>query len=127
MKNIKSFIISYSLVFTLVTIVSSFGQLVFMDRAYDTNLHILMRAIVVFVGITTIYLERTLKFKNKFINVIVPYILSLSIVLIIVFLSGFIEPVHPNGYRDIILNFSGMYILVLLSSFIYDKFFNKTK
>nr|WP_129582288.1 DUF6608 family protein [Miniphocaeibacter massiliensis] len=82
----------------------------------------MMRAVVVFIGVETIYLEKNLKFKSKILSFFIAYIISMSTVFLVVFISGFFEPVHPNGYRDIFFNFTGMYLIIEILSYIYSKY-----
>jgi len=38
-----------------------------------------------------------------------------------VWLTGFVEPLHPNTYRDVFLNFTALAIFVMLPIFIREK------
>ena len=118
LNKIKNFFITYSVIFTVTTVCSSFIQLQY-GQLEDTNFHILTRAVVVFIGVEIIYLEKNLKFKSKILSFLVPYIISMNTVFLVVFISGFFEPVHPNGYRDIFFNFTAMYLIIELLIFIY--------
>lgn len=107
-----SFINVYCLLFTVTTIISSLIQLTLFKQVNDTNSHILNRAIVVAIGTSSIYLLLSIKLKNKILEILIPYIISLSIVLLYVFFTGFFEELHPNAYRDITLNYSAVFIIV---------------
>ncbi|MDK2564278.1 hypothetical protein QOZ84_12015 [Romboutsia sedimentorum] len=107
-----SFINVYCLLFTVTTIISSLIQLTLFKQVNDTNSHILNRAIVVAIGTSSIYLLLSIKLKNKILEILIPYVISLSIVLLYVFFTGFFEELHPNAYRDITLNYSAVFIIV---------------
>lgn len=107
-----SFINVYCLLFTVTTIISSLIQLTLFNQVNDTNSHILNRAVVVVIGTSSIYLLLSIKLKNKILEILIPYIISLSIVLLYVFFTGFFEELHPNAYRDITLNYSAIFIIV---------------
>lgn len=107
-----SFINVYCLLFTVTTIISSLIQLTLFKQVNDTNSHILNRAIVVAIGTSSIYLLASIKLKNKILEILIPYVISLSIVLLYVFFTGFFEELHPNAYRDITLNYSAVFIIV---------------
>ncbi len=107
-----SFVNTYCLLFTVTTIISSLIQITLLKQVYDTNSHILNRSIVVAIGTSSIYLLLSIKLKNKILEVLTPYAISLSLVLLYVFCTGFFEELHPNAYRDIILNYSAVFIIV---------------
>lgn len=107
--------------YTITTIVSSSLQL-YMGQLTDTNFHILNRAAVVLIAVITIMLFDKIQFKNKLLSYLVPYVISMGIVFFYVWLIGFIEPLHPNAYRDIFLNFTGVSICVMIVIALKDKY-----
>ncbi|RVU54669.1 DUF6608 family protein [Anaerosphaera multitolerans] len=113
-EKLVDFITIYSVIFTFATILSSIVQLSIMDRLEDTNSHILFRAVVVLIGTLSYKIEVKLKSGNKIVEVLVNYVVVMAIVLIFVFISGFFEELHPNAYRDIILNFTPFFIVLTL-------------
>ncbi|MDT2814656.1 hypothetical protein P7H75_07340 [Vagococcus carniphilus] len=110
-KKAIDFINGYCVIFTFVTIVSSIWQLA-IGRVSDSNYHIINRAVITAIGMSIIFIEKYCTFKNKILNVIIPYVVSLSIVLIYTWSTGFVEKLHPNAYRDITLNFTALYIVL---------------
>lgn len=110
----------FSIMFAVTTILSSSLQL-FQGRLTDTNFHILNRAAVISIAVITIILFDKIKFKSKVLSYLVPYIISMGIVFFYVWLTGFIEPLHPYAYRDIFLNFTGVSIFVMFVIFIKNK------
>lgn len=106
-----SFTNVYCLLFTVTTIISSVIQITLFNKLNDTNSHILNRAIVVAIGTSTLYMILCINFKNKILEILIPYIISLSTVLIYVFFTGFFEELHPHAYRDITLNYSVVFII----------------
>lgn len=61
------------------------------------------------------------KLKQGFILYSSIYAISMGIVFFYVWLSGFIEPLHPDAYRDVFLNFTAVSICVMIVIFIKDK------
>lgn len=86
-----SFVNTYCLLFTVTTIISSLIQIILLKQVYDTNSHILNRSIVVAIGTSSIYLLLSIKLKNKILEVLTPYAISLSLVLLYVFCTGFLK------------------------------------
>lgn len=124
MKNkiigeIKRGFILFSGIYAVTTIISSSLQLS-QGQATDTNFHILNRAAVVFIAVTTILLFDKFRLKNPILSYLVPYAISMGIVLFYVWLTGFVEPLHPDAYRDIFLNFTVVAIFVMLGIYIKD-------
>ncbi|WP_250672970.1 DUF6608 family protein (plasmid) [Paraclostridium ghonii] len=118
-----SFINIYCLLFTVTTIISSIIQITLFNKVNDTNSHILNRAIVVAIGTSTLYMILYINFKNKILGILIPYVISLSTVLMYVFFTGFFEELHPNAYRDITLNYSAVFII----AFFIVKFVSKRR
>ena len=101
----------FSVFFTATTILSSSLQL-FQGQLTDTNFHILNRAAVVLIAVITITLFDKIRFRNKVLS---------YIVFFYVWLTGFIETLHPNAYRDIFLNFTAASFCVMAAIFAKDK------
>ena len=87
----------------------------------DTNFHILNRAAIVFIAVLTIMLFDKIQLKSKILSYLIPYVISMGAVFFYVWLTGFIEPLHPNAYRDIFFNFTGVAICVMIAIFIKDR------
>lgn len=119
-SELKQGFILFSIFFTITTILSSSLQL-YLKQLTDTNFHIINRAAVVLIAVITIMLFDKVKFKSKVLSNLVPYVISMGIVFFYVWLTGFIEPLHPNAYRDIFLNFTAISIAVMIVIFIKDK------
>lgn len=132
MKNkliteIKRGFIFFCILYAITTLVSSALQLT-QGQPTDTNFHILNRAAIVFIAVITIQLFDKIQLKNALLSYLVPYALSMGIVFFYVWLTGFIEPLHPNAYRDIFLNFTAVALCVMLGISIKDKWVqNKMK
>lgn len=115
----------YCVLFTLTTIFSSIIQLTILSAEFDSNAHILNRAVVVLIGTCAFQLVRQANFKFKPFNVIVPYCISMGIVFLYVYIAGFFEELHPNAYRDIFLNYTVIFIIVTVITTIYDHLKNR--
>lgn len=100
----------FCLIYTFATIISSSLQL-YMGSLTDTNSHILNRAIIVLIAVIIITLFENIKFQNKVLSYLIPYIISMIIVFSYVWISGNFVELHPNAYRDIFLNFTGVTII----------------
>ncbi|APU59718.1 DUF6608 family protein [Clostridium botulinum] len=123
-KTIKKSAIYFCVIFAITTLVSSILQLC-MGQLTDTNSHIIDRAVVVLIAVTTITLFDKLKFKNKNLSFIIPYSISMGTVFVYVWISGFWQELHPNAYRDIFLNFTAVAIVVAIA--VTAKDYIKTK
>ena len=112
--------ILFSIFYSVTTVLSSSLQL-YQGQLTDTNFHILNRAAVVLIAVITITLFDKIRFRNKVLSYIVPYAISMGVVFFYVWLTGFIETLHPNAYRDIFLNFTAISICVMIVIFIKNK------
>jgi hypothetical protein len=117
---LKRGLILFSIFFTGTTILSSSLQL-YKGQLTDTNFHIINRAAVILIGVITIMLFDKIQLKSKILSYLVPYVMSMGIVFFYVWITGFIEPLHPDAYRDIFLNFTAISSCVMIAIFIKDK------
>lgn len=119
-QELKRGFLFFSVIFTLATIFSSALQLS-QGQPTDTNFHILNRAAVVLIAVATIQLFDRVRLKSRLLSYLVPYAISLALVFGYVWLTGFVEPLHPNAYRDIFLNFTAVAFVVMLVIFAKDQ------
>lgn len=125
-KGLKQGLVFFGIIYSLTTVLSSSLQLS-QGQLTDTNFHILNRAAVVLIAVITIMLFDKIKPKNKVISYLIPYIISMGLVFIYVWLTGFVEPLHPNAYRDIFFNFTGVAVCVMIAIFIKDRWYGMKK
>jgi hypothetical protein len=111
-KTLWQALLQFSVVYSFATLVSSSLQLI-QGQVYDTNTHILDRAIVVLIGIITLQLILKLSLRPKFLNIVIPYCISMGLVFLYVFFTGLFTELHPNAYRDIFLNYTIAFIVVV--------------
>ncbi len=123
-KKIINMLNVYCIIFTVVTILSSVRQL-FQGIPKDDNLHIINRSVVVFIGVLVLFLITKLDLKNKILNTVVPYVISMSMVFFYVWLTSFWDDLHPNAYRDIFFNFTGLFVLMAVIVEIKNRFKRK--
>ncbi|WP_422485696.1 DUF6608 family protein [Gudongella sp. DL1XJH-153] len=123
-NELKRGLILFSVIFSFTTVLSSSIQL-YQGQVTDTNFHIINRAAVVLIAVMTIILWDRVKLKNRVLTYLVPYSISMGVVFLYVWFTGFFQPLHPDAYRDIFLNFTVISILVMTVIFVRDKL--KTK
>lgn len=114
------------MIYAATTILSSSLQLM-QGQPTDTNFHILNRAAIVFIAVVTIMLFDKIRLKNPVLTYLVPYALSMAVVFFYVWLTGFVEPLHPDAYRDIFLNFTAVAACVMLVIFVKDRWLSNRK
>ncbi|MGM0396112.1 MAG: DUF6608 family protein [Bacillota bacterium] len=118
--ELKRGLILFSVIFSFTTVLSSSIQL-YQGQFTDTNFHIINRAAIVLIAVITIILCDRIKLKNKVLTYLVPYSISMGVVFLYVWFTGLLEPLHPDAYRDIFLNFTAISISVMSIIFIRDK------
>lgn len=111
-KRIKESAQIYCVVYTIATLISS-GLQIFQGYSTDMNAHILYRGWVVLIGVLTLQMIRYIAFKNKIVSIALPYAVSMGLVFLSTWISGFFEELHPDAYRDIFLNYTIGFIVVL--------------
>lgn len=122
-KPLKLFIL-FTEIFTLITLFSSIYQL-FNGQATDTNAHILIRGLFTFVGVGVYGLFSYINIKNIYIKFTVQYTISIIFIFMIVWGLGFFGELSKTAYRDAFLNWSFIFLSVVISKNIITKFRNK--
>ncbi|WP_291570300.1 DUF6608 family protein [Clostridium sp. UBA4548] len=125
-KELKGGFIFFSVIYTIITILSSSEQL-FQGQVADTNFHILNRAVVTFIAVLTVKLFEKIKVKSAILSFLLPYAISMGVVFFYVWLTAFIEPLSRNAYRDVFFNFTAISICVALILTIKDKWKKKKR
>lgn len=118
--ELKHGFVLFSVIFAVTTLISSALQLL-RGQPTDTNFHILNRAAIVLIAVITILLFDKIRLKNRFLSYLVPYAISLAVVMAYVWLTGFVEPLHPDAYRDVFLNFTAVAIVVIIAIAVRDR------
>ncbi len=111
--------------FTLITLSSSILQLC-NNRLNESNLHIINRAIIILIGLITLILFEKINMRNSTLSNLLIYSISMSLVLLYAWSTGFVEPLHPNAYRDIFLNFTSIFIFIGVFKYIKARFYSCT-
>lgn len=110
-KEIIKTFIAWCLIYSAATIVSSAWQLI-SGQATDTNVHILFRGLITFIPLIFIQALRLFQCKNIVVSVIVHYCITMALVFAGVWCIGFFGELSKHAYRDIFLNYTGVYIIV---------------
>lgn len=126
MKKILNLFILFTIIFTVVTLVSSIYQL-FNGQTTDTNAHILIRCLFTLVGVSFYGLFSGIKIKNIYLKVIIQYTVSVIIIFIIVWGIGFLGELSKTAYRDAFLNWTFIFLSVVFVKSIISKIHNKNK
>lgn len=70
-----------------------------------------MIAVGCFVAVMILYQTYRLEFLSPLAIVTIQYIAAAGIILVLVWASGFWDPVSPHGYRDALVSFSIPYVI----------------
>jgi MFS superfamily sulfate permease-like transporter len=103
--------------YTLLTVTSSTWQLL-QGVEHDSNLHLLARFAVTVVGVGSLALFAGLRRRFRRAPAAKAagsaYVISVAVVLALTWGFGRLEPLHPDAYRDIVLNFTAVWLVVAL-------------
>lgn len=101
--------------FTLLTVTSSTWQLL-QGVEHDTHLHLLARFAVTVVGVSSLALFGALHQRFHRAAAVKAaagaYVISMAVVLTLTWGFGQLEPLHPDAYRDIVSNFTAVWLVV---------------
>lgn len=118
----KNSCLLYCAIYTITTILNSIIYLCQGLRDDPSgNWHELDRALIIFIGILALQLYRKLEFKNKLFNIICSYIPTMLLTFLYVFLMGFRETLAQSAYKDIFVNYTLLFVLVVSIDLIIKK------
>lgn len=122
LSAIRKYVLLVCVFFAITTFCSSMIQLIIQGRDFDSNTHILLRAAICFLGVGFLYLFKIIKLNNKSIEAIVHYVVLLLLILLFIFcLSFFVEIGEKPPYPIFALNYTGVYIIVVVASYLSTK------
>ena len=110
--------------YTLLTLISSSMQLI-QGIESDTNIHILMRFVVCFIGISFWVTFSLIKFKKQWLTVLVQYMISMSLIFAIVFVLGYFFELADSAYLNIFMNYTIPFAIISTIVSIYKHKKNK--
>ncbi len=103
----------YCVIYTIVTIMNSILYLIQGYRNDPSgNWHELTRAVIVFIGVVAYEMAIRLPVKNLFLRSVLIYIPTMGLAFVFVWLNRFIEPLAESAYKDIFINYTGLFIIV---------------
>jgi hypothetical protein len=102
-----------AVLYTLLTVTSSSLALL-RGIETDTHRHLLARFAITVVGVGFLHvyglLYRRFRRAPAIRAALATYVAALATVLAVTWAFGRIEPLHPDAYRDITLNFTAVYL-----------------
>lgn len=118
MKKMINLFFMFTVIFTIVTLFSSIWQLL-NGQTSDTNAHILIRSVFTLVGVGFYGIFKNLNIKNSWVRLFIQYITSILFIFIVVWGIGFFGELSKAAYRDAFLNWSFIFLsVVIIQSFI---------
>lgn len=120
MKKTLNLFILFTVIFTVITLISSVYQL-FNGQATDTNAHILIRALFTFVGVGFYGLFSYININNIYLKLIIQYAVSIICIFLIVWGIGFLGELSKTAYRDAFLNWTFVFIGIVFVNSIVTK------
>ena len=110
---LKESVFIYSVIYTVATVLNS--ALYLMQGYRDDpsgNWHELTRAVIVLVGVLAYEMSKRLPVKNVFLRSFLVYLPTMLLAFGFVWLNQFIEPLAESAYRDIFINYTGLFLIV---------------
>jgi len=111
--KIENKIVVSCVIFTWITIIQS--VLGMRSGENITYIHLFIRFVVTLIAIYSFTIYDLLDHWSETKATFAHYLVSMAAVFIFTWLTGvFIEPVHPNGYRDVFLNYTCLFTAVAM-------------
>ena len=108
------------IIFTAVTLgASALGFVMDGLNSTSDDLHIWARFAIVFIAIGSLYIFDLLQSWPLRVVHAIHYVVTMTIILVALWVMGFFVELHPDAFVDIIVNYTGIYILLVLLEFGY--------
>lgn len=109
----------YCVIYTIGTIANSCLYLAQGIRNDPSgNWHELTRAVIVLIGVMAYELGMRLPIRNLFLRAVAVYVPTMALAFGFVWLNQFIEPLAESAYRDIFVNYTGLFVIVSAAAMI---------
>ncbi len=123
---LKEGIFLYCVIYTVTTIVNSVAYLSQGVRNDPSgNWHELERAIIVFIGIAAYELAIHLPVRNIILRSIIVYVPTMLLTFFAVWTTQFVEPLAKSAYKDIFINYTGLFVIVAVIAVVVQKISHK--
>lgn len=110
---LKESVFIYSVIYTVATVLNS---VLYLMQGYrddpSGNWHELTRAVIVLIGVLAYEMSKRLPVKNVFLRSFLVYLPTMLLAFGFVWLNQFIEPLAESAYRDIFINYTGLFLIV---------------
>lgn len=106
---------AYSIIYTVITLLNSIlylGNGIYEDPS--GNWHELDRAIILLIGVAAFELCTNLPVRPLILRYLIAYVPSQLLAFAYVWFSGLREELAKSAYRDIWINFTGLFILLCI-------------
>ena len=110
---VKESMVLFCVIYTIATILNSVLYLMQGVRNDPSgNWHELTRAVIVLIGVAAYEMAVRLPVKNIFLRMILVYVPTMALAFGFVWLNQFIEPLAESAYRDIFINYTGLFLSI---------------
>ncbi len=110
---LKESIFVYCVVYTVATVANSVLYLVSgVLSDPNGNWHEIDRAWIVLIGVAAYELAAKLPMKNTALKMLGAYLPTMALALLYVYTTSFREPLAPSAYRDIFVNYTGLFLIL---------------
>lgn len=119
---LKNSIFIFCVIYTIATLVNSFAYLasgIYSDPS--GNWHEIDRAIIVLIGVVAYEMATKLLIKSIWLRMVITYIPTMLLAVLFIWLSGFREPLASSAYRDIFINYTGLFLIVSVIAIMFEK------
>ena len=120
-KKWMSILSIYSIIYTVITLLNSvlyLGNGIYEDPS--GNWHELDRAMILLIGMVAFKLCTDLPVKPLIFRYIIAYVPSQILAFVYVWFSGLREELAKSAYRDIWINFTGLFVILCIINTIFS-------
>lgn len=108
-NQIKEMVCVICVSYTIISIVSA--TLNAIAGTQTNNFNTVMMLVFTSISVCVLYMYKLFSAWSPLLVITLQYVLATGLAFFVVFLCSLVDEISPNGYRDLFLSFTALYIL----------------
>lgn len=108
-NQIKEMVCVICVSYTIISIVSA--TLNALAGTQTNNFNTVMMLVFTSISVCVLYMYKLFSAWSPLLVITLQYVLATGLAFFVVFLCSLVDEISPNGYRDLFLSFTALYIL----------------
>ncbi|MDO5155752.1 MAG: hypothetical protein Q4D51_07285 [Eubacteriales bacterium] len=119
-NQIKEIVCVICVSYTIISIVSA--TLNALAGTQTNNFNTVMMLVFTTISVCVLYMYKLFSAWSPLLVITLQYVLATGLAFFVVFLCSLVDEISPNGYRDLFLSFTVLYILGAIVFYVWTYF-----